>query len=80
MAYDNESRERGSAGALIVAAVAGIVLGGALAFGAGAMADSTTLPSDEQIAVSGFSFGNNRVDGRGEDDRLFLFVENTQLW
>ncbi|AHI02370.1 DUF2613 domain-containing protein [Corynebacterium falsenii] len=52
MAYDNESRERGSAGALIVAAVAGIVLGGALAFGAGAMADSTTLPSDEQIAVN----------------------------
>lgn len=52
MAYDTETRERGSAGALIAAAVAGIVLGGALAFGAGAMADSSELPSDEQIAVN----------------------------
>src|SRR5699024_10558593 len=36
--------------------------------------------ADEQIAVSGFNFGNNRVNGRGEDDRLLLFVEKTQLW
>ena len=52
MAIDQETRDRGSAGALIAAAVAGIVLGGAVAFGAGAMADSSELPNEEQIAVN----------------------------
>lgn len=52
MATDQETRDRGSTGALIAAAVAGVVLGGALALGAGAMADSSELPNEEQIAVN----------------------------
>ena len=51
MAYETASNRRGL-GALVASAVAGLVLGGAATFGAGAMADTTELPTDEQIAVN----------------------------
>ncbi len=37
---------------LVASAVAGLILGGAVTFGAAANADNTQLPTDEQIAVN----------------------------
>ena len=37
---------------LVASAVAGLVLGGAVTFGAAANADNSQLPTDEQIAVN----------------------------
>ncbi len=52
MPYQTQSEPRRSAGPALAAAVAGVILGGAVAFAAGAMADSSSLPSDEAVAVN----------------------------
>lgn len=52
MPFQTESAPRRSAGPAIAAAVAGAVLGGALALAAGAVAGESSLPSEEQVAVS----------------------------
>lgn len=52
MAFENEPQQRRSVGPAIAAAVVGVILGGLAAFGAGAAADDTELPSAEEIAVN----------------------------
>lgn len=52
MAHTDQRKPLGSTGPLIASAIIGVVLGGAIAIAAGEAADSTSLPTDEQIAVS----------------------------
>lgn len=52
MSFENEYQRKRSVGPAIAAVVVGVILGGAAALGAGAMADSSVLPSAEEIAVN----------------------------
>ncbi|MBC2681417.1 DUF2613 domain-containing protein [Corynebacterium anserum] len=52
MPYETESESRRSVGPAIAAVVAGVIIGGGVAFAAGAMADDSQLPSAEEIAVN----------------------------
>lgn len=52
MPYETESESRRSVGPAIAAVVAGVIIGGGVAFAAGAMADDSKLPSAEEIAVN----------------------------
>lgn len=47
-----QTKTNKATGPAIIAAVIGIVLGGALAIGAGAIATKSELPSQEQIALT----------------------------
>ena len=49
--FENDSAPRRTAGPAIAAIVSGAILGGLVAFGAGAAADNTSLPSAEAVAV-----------------------------
>lgn len=52
MPYETDNESRRSLGPAIAATVVGVLLGGAAAFAAGASADSSELPSAEEIAVN----------------------------
>ncbi|MCX2163882.1 MULTISPECIES: DUF2613 domain-containing protein [Corynebacterium] len=52
MPYQTDSEPRRAVGPAIASVVAGVILGGALAFGAGAMADNTELPNESELAVN----------------------------
>lgn len=52
MPYQTASEPRRAVGPAIASIVAGVILGGALAFGAGAMADNSKLPNESELSVN----------------------------
>ena len=69
MPFVTDSAPRRSAGPAVAAIVGGTIIGGILAFGAGAMADNTSLPSAEAVAVDQDSafLGSVQYGGRAQD-------------
>lgn len=69
MPFENESAPRRSAGPAVAAVVGGAIIGGLLAFGAGAVADNSELPSADAVAVDqGSAFlGSVQYGGRVQE-------------